>query len=260
MGVDWGDYDRDGVLDLVVSNFANAPFELHRNMGIGVFEHAGYRTGMARATLVRLGFGAKWGDFDNDGWTDVIFANGHIYDLPPTEEKLVGFRQRLIMLHTRPGHRPGQQPRPEDRHFTDLMPQMGADLNQPILGRGLASGDYDNDGRMDFLTIDLEGLPLLLHNESQTRNHWITFDLRRSVNDHRADPSAYGAQIVARAGKSLWVGQVSPASSYLSSSDPRVHFGLGKVQQLDSVTIKWPSGKRKLLRNVRVDRILKVEE
>ena len=245
MGADWADYDRDGRMDLVVTNFSGKGFQLYHGLGRGAFEHQENAVGLAAPTFQSLGFGAKWADVDNDGWPDVLFASGHVYDDPGQIDHFSKFRQPLMLFHNEGG-----------KHFTDLAPKIGGDLARPILGRGLAAGDYDNDGQVDFLVVDYEGRPLLLHNLTQTSNHWITFDLR----GHAPNVFAYGAHLTARTGGKVWAGFVSPASSYLSSSDPRLHFGLGPVKILESVAIAWPDGHRQVLRAVPADRILRVEE
>jgi enediyne biosynthesis protein E4 len=245
MGADWSDYDRDGRLDLTVTGFSDEAYALFRNLGRGQFEHAGDRTGITGPTYKPLGFGANWLDFDNDGWPDIAFANGHVYDNIEQIDPLSTFRQPLMLFHNQKG-----------REFRDLVPELGGEVAKPIVGRGSATGDYDNDGRMDLLVVDYEGEPLLLHNQSQTPNHWLTLDLRSNGPNR----FAYGARVTARAGKQVWVAEVSPASSYLSSSDPRLHFGLGEVVSLDSLTIRWPSGRTQVLRDIRGDRILRIQE
>lgn len=245
MGADWGDYNSDGHLDLVVTGFSDESYVIFRNLGNGQFDHAGTATGISGPTFKPLGFGEKWIDFDNDGWLDIVFANGHVYDNTNEIDPLSTFRQPLMLFHNQRG-----------RKFVDLVPKLKGDVAQPILGRGLASGDFDNDGRVDVLVVDYEGEPLLLRNVSQTPHHWIKFDLRSDGLNR----FAYGAKVTARAGRQVWVAHVSPASSYLSSSDPRIHFGLGNVTRLDTVTIRWGSGKTEVLRNVACDRIVMVKE
>ncbi len=245
MGADWADYDRDGRLDLAVSGFSDESYAVYHAMGHNLFELASDTLGVSGPTYKPLGFGTKWMDMDNDGWPDLIFVNGHVYDNVHEIDPLATYRQPPMLFHNEQG-----------RQFVDLVPKMGGAVAAPIVGRGLATGDFDNDGKMDFLVVDYEGQAQLFHNVSQTPNHWITLDLR-GVGANRF---AYGAQVEARSGKSLWVGQVSPASSYLSSSDPRVHFGLGATTTLDSLRIRWSDGRQENLRHVAADRILRIEE
>jgi hypothetical protein len=245
MGADWADYDRDGRPDLIVTGFSDESFALFHNVGTATFELASDRSGLSAPTYKPLGFGAKWIDVDNDGWPDLVFTCGHVYDTVHRTDPQSTFRQPMMLFRNLAG-----------RSFQNLGPTLGGAMAKPILGRGLATGDFDNDGRMDFLAVDMEGAPILMHNVSTTANHWITLDLRASGENH----FAYGAQVRARGGGQLWSGQVSPASSYLSSSDPRVHFGLGALTRLDEVAIRWPDGHREVLRNVEGDRILTVTE
>jgi hypothetical protein len=245
MGADWADYDRDGRMDLIVTGFSDESYMLFRALGNGMFEQKSDATGLSGPTYKPLGFGAKWLDMDNDGWPDIVISNGHVYDNVHAIDPLATFRQPLMLFHNEQGHQ-----------FTDLTPKMGGEIAAPLLGRGLATGDYDNDGRMDFLVVDYEGAPVLFHNSSQTSNHWIKLDLRGAAPNR----FAYGAQVLAHSGKEQWVGQVSPASSYLSSSDPRVQFGLGSITTLDSIAIRWSDGHREVLNRVAADRILRIEE
>ena len=245
MGADWGDASRDGRLDLAVSAFSDESYPLFHNLSHGLYENVNDAAEISGPTFNHLGFGTKWLDMDNDGWPDLIFANGHVYDNVAKIYPLLTYREPLMLFHSQRGKR-----------FLDLIPQMQGDVTKPLVGRGLATGDFDNDGRVDFLVVDYEGNPMLFHNLSRTSNHWITLDLRgRAPNSF-----AYGARVTARAGKQVWTGLVSPASSYLSSSDPRVHFGLGAVRRLDSLTVRWPDGRQTQLRSVAGDRILRVME
>jgi enediyne biosynthesis protein E4 len=245
MGADWADYDRDGRMDLTVTDFSNEPYGLFHCTGHGLYEQTSDAMGLSGPTYKPLGFGAKWLDMDNDGWPDIVFSNGHVYDRTHDVDPSTTFREPLMLFHNEQG-----------KQLTDLVPQMGGQLARDLLGRGLATGDFDNDGRVDFLVVDYEGAPALFHNVSQTANHWITLDLRgRAPNRF-----AYGAQVTAWSGKQRWIGQVSPASSYLSSSDPRVHFGLGSVTKLDRIEIRWSTGDRETLTNVDADHFYTITE
>jgi hypothetical protein len=244
MSADWGDYDRDGRPDLFVTAFSNQPYSLLRATDAGKFVHMGDTTGITAATFKPLGFGAKWLDMDNDGWLDLAVANGHVHDNTEQIDPTTAYREPMMLLRNDRG-----------RRFVDLLDKMEAAVRLPIVGRGLATGDFDNDGRVDVLVVDYEGKPLLLHNEDRNANHWITLSLIGARNR-----TAYGARVTARAGDQVWTGMVSPASSFLSSSDPRLHFGLGSVSTLDSVTVEWPSGRRQELARVATDRFLELRE
>jgi hypothetical protein len=215
-------------------------------MGDNSFMDASRSTGLKAATRNRLGFGAKWTDFENDGWPDIFIVNGHVYD-NAAEANGAGaeFRQPMQLFRNERG-----------RRFVDLVPALGPDVERSMLGRGSATADFDNDGRVDLLAVDFEGPVILLENRTPMSNHWLKLDLRGAAPNH----FAYGARVVGKSGEQLWLADVSPASSYLSSSDPRVHWGLGDVTRLDTLTIRWPSGKEQILRGVDADQILRVDE
>jgi hypothetical protein len=246
MGADWADYDRDGLLDLTVTNFQWHSFIVYRNAGNNCFIDVAARTDLARATRNRLGFGAKWIDFENDGWPDLAFVNGHVYD-NATDVQGPGaeFRQPICLFHNESG-----------KKFVDLVPALGEGVRRTLVGRGSATADFDNDGRVDLLAVDYEGPAMLLENRTQSNNHWLKLDLRGAA----PNVFAYGARVIGGAGDQTWLSDVSPASSYLSSSDPRIHWGMGNVGQLDSLVIHWPSGQEQTLEHVQADQILRVDE
>lgn len=245
MGSDWGDFDRDGRLDLAVSNFERFSFALFRNLGGLSFNDVAAPTGIERATIYRLGFGTNWMDFDNDGWLDLAFVNGHVYDNAAEIDARSSYRQPVLLMRNELGKR-----------FTDIVPVLAPKVGRPLVGRGSATLDFDNDGRMDLLAVDFEGPVYLLKNRSQTDHHWLKLDLRAKAPNQ----FAFGAHVVGRAGEQIWISEVSPASSYLSSKDPRIHWGLGKYDKLESLTIRWPSGREQALRDVAADQILTVVE
>ncbi|HLV78648.1 MAG TPA: CRTAC1 family protein, partial [Chthonomonadaceae bacterium] len=184
---------------------------------------------------------------DNDGWLDLMVTNGHVQDNIHRFEKAT-YRQPTLFLRNRGGAHPS---------FEDATRRSGLGLLPPIVGRGLAVGDYDNDGRVDALVVDSEGRPLLLHNETPAPDKsWIGF---RLIGTGRSNRDAYGAVITVVAGGRRLVRQCQPGGSYLSSSDPRVHFGLGAAA-LQSVTIRWPDGRVQKLPPLTPGRYITVTE
>ena len=218
MGVDWGDYDNDGRPDLVVSTFQYEPTSLYHNQGHGTFIEEAFPAGIGDATLNRLGFGIKFFDADNDRDLDLIQANGHVQDNADRLFPGVTYRQSTLLFENLGDHR-----------FRDISASAGAALARPIVGRGLAVGDYDNDGSADVIIANLEGAPLLLHNETAHPGHFLTIRLvgRTSPRD------GTGARVTLRAGGRLQVREAGTGGSYLSTSDSRVHFGLGAAAFAD---------------------------
>ena len=246
MGADWADFNRDGILDLAVSNWQGDSFVLFQGLGQRLFMDCAKRTELAQRTKNRMGFGAKWIDFENDGWPDLFFVNGHVYDnSAEIHGPGVPFRQPLSLFWNDHG-----------RQFVDAVAQQGPAIQRTMVGRGSATADFNNDGRVDLLAVDFEGPVMLLENRTETDQHWLKLDLRGKAPNH----FAYGARVVGKSGNQTWLAEVSPASSYLSSSDPRIHWGLGDATSLDSVTIRWPSGAQQTLQNLSADRIVQIVE
>ena len=233
MGLDWGDADNDGQIDLFVTAFHNEPKSLYRNDGGGMFTDTSFSSGIGSASLPYLSFGCKFLDADNDGWLDLMIANGHVLDNIDKIERTT-YRQPTQLLRNQAGS------------FEDVTGQAGPDLSRPIVGRGLAVGDYDNDGRVDALVADSEGKPLLLHNEGAAKQGgWIGFTLRS-----KEGRDAYGASVTVVSGGQKRVRQCHPGGSYLSSSDPRVHFGLGDATSVEAVLVRWPDGTEQSFRDL----------
>lgn len=240
MGVDWGDYDNDGRLDLAVGTFQNELKSVYHNDGDGLFSERSATLGLEAATPM-VSFGLRWFDADNDGWLDLLVANGHIQDNIEQIDPTTTYRQPTLFFRNRGG-----------AGFDPVS--LGAS-GRPIVGRGLSVGDYDEDGRLDAVVVDSEGAPLLLHNETPAVGHWLGLSLHRS-----GGRSPYGALVRVRAGASLWLRHCHGDGSYLSSSDARVHVGLGSVSRIDSVEVLWPGGSRSVLSNLQPDKSYVVQE
>jgi hypothetical protein len=226
MGVAYGDLDGDGRLDLAVTNFLNQATTLYHNHGGGLFSDRSAATGLAAATRQVLGFGLAALDANNDGRLDLVQANGHISDYTPS----FPYKMRAQLLL---GDAPG--------HFRDVSDLAGPPWQVLRLGRGLAVGDLDNDGRMDILIVG-QGAPLaLLHNQpAPAAGHFLTLALEGVASNR----DGVGARVTVTAGGRNQVAARFGGGSYLSASDPRLHFGLGAARRADRVEVRWPSGRR----------------
>ena len=246
MGIDWGDYDNDGLFDLFVTTFRDETKCLYHNDGHSVFHIVSDQAGLDKPTLPYVGWGCKFFDADNDGWLDLIIANGHVQDNIDCFEKTT-YREPTLFLHNRQG---------KPTTFGDATKSAGLGQLPPIVGRGLAVGDYDNDGRVDVLVVDSEGRPLLLHNETVSANHWLGLNL---IGAGRCSRDACGAVVTFRDERQRLMRQCHPGGSYLSSSDARVHVGLGEGT-IKSVTVLWPDGKSQTWTDLQSDRYYTVKE
>ena len=238
MGVDWGDYDGDGRFDLLVADFAGQPKSLYHNDG-AVFTQASYTSGVGAATVQSLAFGAAFVDADNAGWPDIVITNGHVASQIELTDRGQTYAQTMQLLHNIGGH------------FQDISARAGPDFNRQIVGRGIAIGDYDGDGREDLLVVDDEGAPLLLHNDSPPTNHWITLNCIRRTGGS----PAVGTRITISAGARKQIAEVRASGSYLSTNAPQVHFGLGPNTVVDTLDVRWPDGHTSHKTAVAADRI-----
>ena len=223
MGVACGDLDRDGRLDIAVTNYYGESTTFYQNLGRGVFADHSSAVGITSATRLLLGFGIVFADFDNDGRIDVMTANGHVADSRPR----IPWKMPIQVLRNNPG-----------THLVDVSPRSGPPFAPLHLGRGLAAGDFDNDGLLDALVICQNESPVYLHNNSDDKAHAITLRLEGTTSNR----DGVGAVVTVAAGKARSVAHRIGGGSYQSASDPRLHFGLGSSKQVDTVEIRWPSG------------------
>jgi len=244
MGVDFADYNNDGLPDLVITDLASQMYALYRNNGDGTFTYESYPSGLGRMTMAHSGWGVRFLDFDNDGWKDLLIAQGH--DLDTIQLTFPNLRYREPMLLARN----------TSHGFEDVSADAGNVFREAWVGRALAIGDIDNDGRLDAVATTNDGPLYVLHNATPTPNHWLILKLV----GHRSNRDAIGAEVRVATGRIIQVATVTTASSYLSSSDKRVHFGMGTETAAATIEIRWPSGIRQTLKNVRGDQILQVDE
>lgn len=244
MGADFADYDNDGYPDLVVDNLANQKYALYKNNRDGSFTYASQTVGLARISQLHSGWGLRFFDYDNDGWKDLVIAQGHDLDTIEKTFPQLRYREPMLLVHNT-GHQ-----------FENVSSRAGPPFQEPWVGRGLATGDIDNDGRLDVV-VTTNGGPLhLLHNEIVSRNHWLILTLV----GHKSNRDAIGAVVKVTTGKGSQYDTVTTSSSYLSSSDKRLHFGLGARAFANSIEILWPSGERQSLSDIKADQILKIDE
>lgn len=243
MGVDFGDLDNDGWPDLYYTNSSFQSNTLLLNNHDATFTNITNLAGHGSSTYLYVGWGTSFADLDNDGWEDLFVVNGHLY--PEADKFAMGlkYRQRpLVFLNQ------------HDKTFREAGIQMG--LSQSWKSRGLAVGDYDNDGRLDLLINNLDDGPVLLHNEMPRTGHWLVVKCQGT----KSNRSAVGARLTLRAGELREMREIKSGVSYLSSNDLRVHFGLGSHERADVLEIRWPSGMVSKIENVRGDQILTIEE
>jgi hypothetical protein len=244
MGVDFTDYNNDGLPDLVVTDLANQRYALYKNEGDGSFSYSSFANGFGKITMSHSGWGVRFLDYDNDGWKDLLIAQGHDLDTVELTSPNLRYKEPMLLV------------RNTGKGFVDVSAESGDVFRKPWVGRGLAIGDIDNDGRIDAVVTTNDGPAHILHNETSSSNHWLSLFLV----GHKSNRDAIGAEVRLRTAQGEQFAVVSTAGSYLSSSDKRVHFGLGSEVTAQSVEIRWPSGTIQKLKNVKGDQILRVDE
>jgi hypothetical protein len=250
MGVSAGDYDLDGNLDIVKTNFAGDTPSLYHNIGKGNFEDATFPGGLGGHTQF-LGWGVGFFDMDNDGWPDILLCNGHVY---PEVEQLkteAGYaQQKLLYKNLRNGR------------FDDVSAQGGSGIMIPVASRGCAFGDFDNDGDVDVVVNTVNDFPQLLRCDSSLHNNWIKV---RTIGT-KSNRSGIGARLRCithprdESTPHQQIDEVRSGGSYLSQNDLRVHFGIGKATKVDLLEIRWPSGHLETLRDLKPNQLIVVKE
>jgi enediyne biosynthesis protein E4 len=238
MGVGAADYDCDGTLDIVKTNFAGDTSSLYRNQGGWVFEDATFQSGVGRNTRF-LGWGAGFLDFDNDGWPDILLCNGHVY--PEVAETALehGYRQRKVLYRNLRNGR-----------FADVSADAGPGILEAVPGRGCAFGDFDNDGDLDVVVNCVNDVPQLLRCDNSLGNNWI----KLKCVGTKSNRSAIGARVTCSAGAHRQIDEVRSGGSYISQNDLRLHFGLGAAREAE-IEIRWPSGLLEPRRRLSANRI-----
>jgi hypothetical protein len=245
MGVDFGDFDHDGKLDIFVTNFVDEPDALYWNQGDQGFMDIGWKAGIGQATSPLVGWGTAFFDFDNDGWLDIFEVNGHVYPQMDYVKGGAGYKQTVLLYRNN-----------RDRTFEDVTGLAGLDKLTPESRRGAAFGDINNDGKLDILILNVGQPPTLLLNRTQSSNHAVLFKLVGT----KSNKAAIGARVTVTTGAFSQISEVKSGTSYLSQNDLRLHFGLGAETAMKTVEISWPSGKKESLQDVPADFIYTIIE
>lgn len=246
MGVDAADYNQDGWIDLFVANVDHEMYSLYRNSGHGTFDDVSLETPIGVTTRLMSGWGLKFFDFDNDGDLDLIAANGHPDLTIQAHHPELRYREPLLLFEG------------NGKTWKDVSAQAGPAFTRPMAGRGLALGDFDNDGAVDVLVSTNDGSPLLLKNNAGRAHHWLGLRLVGT----RSNIDAIGAKVTWQSGDLTRHRTKVGGGSYLASHDPRMVLGLGNRTQIDWVEVEWPQpgGARQRFTGLPVDRYITVVE
>jgi enediyne biosynthesis protein E4 len=245
MGADFNDYDNDGWPDIIDTALGNEMYALFRNNGDASFTYATNASGVGEATLLMSGWGAKFFDYDNDGWKDIFVAQSHVLDtIEKTTPSLKYLEPPLMLRNT-------------GRRFVNVSSRLGAAFMKEYAARGAAFGDIDNDGDTDIVMANLDARAVIFRNDGGNRQRWLTL----SLAGKQSNRDAVGAQIKLVSSSGLTQYQfVSTASSYQSANDKRAHFGLSADDAAKNIEIRWPSGFVQRLTDVKANQFLKVVE
>jgi hypothetical protein len=246
MGVDSADFNDDGWMDLFVANLDREMFAIYKNNHDETFDDLALPTGIGKATKFMSGWGLKFFDYDNDGNLDLLLANGNPDDLIATLHGEVTYEEPLLLFHS------------NGKSFENVSAQSGPLFSRHMSSRGLAIGDFDNDGAVDVLISINDGAPVLMKNTAAAGNHWLGLRLVGK----KSNPDAVGARVTYQAGDLKRSRMKVGGGSYLSSHDPRLVLGIGKRSKLDWVEVKWPqpSGAVQRFTDLPVDRYITIVE
>jgi len=245
MGIDSADYDHDGWPDIVKTNFSDDTNNLYHNDHAGQFTDLAGSSGFGAISVPFLGFGVKFFDFDNDGWTDIFVANGHVNPQVDQHSFGVTYAERPLLFRSL-----------QDGKFGEIGLSAGVPLSRRYVARGTATADFLNNGSEDLLITVLDGSPILLRNQSTKKGHW----LRIKTVGKKSNRDGFGARVEVKTGSLKQTAEVRANSSFESASDPRLHFGLGAATRVDSITVRWPSGTVDNIGSQAADQELLIEE
>jgi hypothetical protein len=244
MGSTAADYDGDGHIDIFKTNFSDDTSTLYHANGDGTFTDNTFAAGLG-TNLEDLGWGTMFADVDNDGFPDLLAANGHVYPQVDSAHLGAAYKEPRILYWNQGNGK-----------FKDVSKSSGPGLTTPYSGRGLAIADLWNDGRLEMVVNNLSDVPLLLVNEAKNENHWLGLKLTGTISNR----SAIGSHVTVHGTKRDWVDEVRSGSSYSSSSDLRLHVGLGVETKIKRIDVRWPEGESEEFSCEAVDRFVELVE
>jgi hypothetical protein len=245
MGVTWGDYDHSGYLSMFITEFADQPNTLYHNLGPRGFEDVAMQSHLGQPSLPLVGWGTTFFDMDNDGWPDLFVANGHVYPQMDTVKGSAAYAEPMLL------HR-----NLRNGTFEEVSKAAGI-ADMPLKSRrGAAFGDIANNGNIDIVVLNVGESPSLLLNTNKSPNHCVLFHLVGT----KSNRAAIGARVTVQAGGMTQFDEVHGGSSYLSQNDLRLHFGLGPATKIDSIEVRWPTGKTDRFKNMAADKIYTIVE
>ncbi|HYG10714.1 MAG TPA: CRTAC1 family protein [Pyrinomonadaceae bacterium] len=258
MGLGVGDYDNDGRVDFYVTNFSDDSNTLYRNDGEGNFTDMTFQAGHGEPTIPFLGWGATFLDYDNDGWKDVLVANGHVYPTVDAHQWGTSWAQQMLLFRNVANAR-GAQAGASGRLFERVAAAPGSALANAYSARGLAVADLDGDGRLDAVVNNIDSAPALLRNVSEAKNHWLI--IRLSGDTAKKSPrDATGAIVYATTGALRQRLDLVSGAGFASQNDPCLHIGLGAAAKLDKLEVKWPDGTLETVSVPGVDRVVTITQ
>lgn len=253
MGLAVGDYDNDGRVDFQITNFSDDSNTLYRNDGDANFTDITFQAGLGETTIPFLGWGTSFMDFDNDGWKDVLVANGHVYPVVDKFQWGTSFAQQLLLFKN------GRQQANGQIKFERVAAAPNSGLAEAMCARGLAIADFDGDGKLDILTSNMDSSPTLLRNVDGNKNNWLALKLIGDITK-KIPKDAIGSKVFATIGKVRQRFDLTSGASYASQSEQIIHIGLGEAAKIDSLEIVWANGQSEKIPVDKINTLLTIKQ